>query len=226
MHRDKFVFAQLVEFLDNNKFRRLVEKYSGDYHVRSSTCWHQLLAFMFGQLIGRESLRDLIVTLEAHRTKCYHLGFGKNQLTKATFADANHKRDYRIFEEYAFFMMNEARKECSQEIFMLGGNVYAFDSTTIPLCLSIFQWAKFRKRKGGVKMHTLYDLEANIPSFYHITTASVNDAKAMTEIPYEIGAFYVFDRGYNSFAELNRINRLEAFFVVRAKQNLQFKFIN
>lgn len=225
MHKDKFVFAQLVEFLDNNKFRRLVEKYNGDFHVHSFSCWNQLLALMFGQLSGRESLRDLIVTLEAHRGKCYHLGLGKKLLTKATFADANGKRDYRIFEDYAFFMMGEARKECSQEIFMLGGNVYAFDSTTIPLCLAIFSWAKFRRRKGGVKIHALYDLEASIPSFYHITTASVNDAKAMAEIPYEIGAFYVFDRGYNSLAELDRINRLEAFFVVRAKQNLQFKFL-
>ena len=224
MHKDKFVFAQLVEFLDNNKFRRLVEKYNGDFHVHYFTCWNQLLALMFGQLSGRESLRDLIVTLEAHKSKCYHLGLGKKPLTKATFADANGKRNYRIFEDYAFFMMGEARKECAQEIFMLDGKVYAFDSTTIPLCLAIFSWAKFRRRKGGVKIHTLYDLEASIPSFYHITTASVNDAKAMAEIPYEIGAFYVFDRGYNSFAELERINRLEAFFVVRTKQNLQFSF--
>ena len=225
MHKDKFVFAQLVEFLDNNKFRRLVEKYNGDFHVRSFSCWNQLLALMFGQLSGRESLRDLIVTLEAHRAKCYHPGLGRTMLTKATFADANGKRSYRIFEDYAFYMMGEARRECSQEIFTLGGNVYAFDSTTIPLCLAIFPWAKFRRRKGGVKIHALYDLEASIPSFYHITTASVNDAKAMAEIPCEIGAFYVFDRGYNSFAELDRINRLEAFFIVRAKQNLQFKFI-
>ena len=105
MHKDKFVFAQLVEFLDNNKFRRLVEKYNGDFHVRSFSCWNQLLALMFGQLSGRESLRDLIVTLEAHRAKCYHLGLGRTMLTKATFADANGKRSYRIFEDYAFYMM-------------------------------------------------------------------------------------------------------------------------
>lgn len=223
MHRDKFVFAQLVAFLKADKFRRLVEKYNGDFHVRTFTCWNQLLALMFGQLSGRESLRDLIVTLEAHKSKCYHLGLGEKLLTKATFADANQKRNYRIFEEFAFFTMEEARKEYADEIFKLGGNVYAFDSTTIPLCLSLFSWAKFRKHKGGVKVHTLYDLEAKVPSFYHITTASMNDAKAMPAIPYEIGAYYVFDRGYNSFVELARINRLEAFFVVRAKQNLQFK---
>jgi len=223
MHKDKFVFAQLVEFLDNNKFSRLVAKYNGDFHVRSFTCWNQLLALMFGQLSGRESLRDLIITLEAHKSKCYHLGFGSGVLTRTTFADANQKRNYHIFEDFAFFMMDMARNECAEEIFMLGGKIYAFDSTTIPLCLAIFAWAKFRKHKGGVKVHTLYDLEAQIPSFYHITSASMNDAKAMQVIPYEIGAYYIFDRGYNSFSELARINRLEAFFVVRTKQNLKFK---
>lgn len=223
MHKDKYVFAQLVDFLDNNKFRRLVEKYHGDFHIRHFTCWNQLLALMFGQLSGRESLRDLVVTLEAHRSKCYHLGLGRHPVAKATLADANQRRDYRVFEDFAFFMMAEARRRCGEEIFMLGGNAYAFDSTTIPLCLSLFPWARFRKRDGGVKMHALYDLEAGIPAFYHVTAASVNDAKAMREIPFEPGAYYIFDRGYNAFAELERINRLESFFIVRSKQNLQFK---
>ena len=223
MHKDKYVFAQLVEFLDNNKFRRLVEKYNGDFHIRHFSCWNQLLALMFGQLSGRESLRDLIVTLEAHRSKCYHLGLGRRPVAKATLADANQSRDYRIFEDFAFFMMGEARRRCAEEIFMLGGSAYAFDSTTIPLCLSLFPWARFRRHDGGVKVHALYDLEAGVPAFYHVTAASVNDAKAMPEIPLEPGAYYIFDRGYNAFAELERINRLESFFIVRSKQNLQFK---
>lgn len=119
-------------------------------------------------------------------------------------------------------MMEEAGRECATEVFSLGGSVYAFDSTTIPLCLSIFPWARFRRRKGGVKAHVLYDLETSVPSFYHITTASV-DSKAMSAIPYESGSYYVFDCGYNAFAELHRINRLESFFIVRAKKNLKFK---
>ncbi len=223
MNREKFVFSQLVAFLDNNKFRRLVDKYQGDHYVKNFTCWNQLLVLMFGQLCGRESLRDLIVTLEAHKSKCYHLGLGHDAVAKSTLADANQGRDYRIFEEFAFQMMSEARRRRAEEIFRLGGNVYAFDSTTIPLCLSLFGWARFRRRKGGVKMHVLYDVETSVPAFYHITDAAVNDAKAMPEIPCEAGAYYIFDRGYNAFAELARINRLESFFVVRARQNLQFK---
>ncbi len=223
MHKDKYVFAQLVEFLDNDKFRRLVEKYHGDFHIRHFSCWNQLLTLMFGQLSGRESLRDLTVTLEAHRSKCYHLGLGRRPVARATLADANQRRDYRVFEDFAFFMMGEARRRCAKDIFMLGGNAYAFDLTTIPLCLSLFSWARFRRRDGGVKVHALYDLEAGVPAFYLVTAASVNDAKAMPEIPFEPGAYYIFDRGYIVLAELERINRLESFFIVRARQNLQFK---
>ncbi|MBR4372643.1 MAG: IS4 family transposase [Victivallales bacterium] len=225
MNKDKYVFAQFSDFLDHNKFRRLVDKYNGDFHVKHFTCWHQLLTLMFGQLSGRESLRDLTTVLDAHKTKCYHLGLGSSPASRNTLSVANQNRDYHVFEEYAFFMMDEARRKCATDIFMLGGKAYAFDSTTIPLCLSVFHWAKFRSRKGGVKAHVLYDLETHVPSFYHITTASVHDSKAMSAIPYESGSYYVFDRGYNAFAELFRINRLESFFVVRAKQNLKFKCV-
>ena len=225
MNQDKYVFAQLVAFLDRNHFNYLARKYSGDRYVKHFTCWNQLLALMFGQLSNRESLRDLVVALEAHQSKCYHLGFGRNPIAKTTFATANQNRDYRIFEEFAFYMMDLARSRRAMEIFKLKGNVYAFDSTTIPLCLSVFWWAKFRKKKGGVKAHVLYDLEAQVPAFYHITTASVYDSKAMPEIPYETGAYYVFDRGYNNFGELYRIQRMESFFVVRAKSNLQYRCV-
>ena len=225
MNKDKYVFAQLIEFLNNDKFRRLVDKYDGNRYVKHLTCWNQLLALMFGQLCNRESLRDVIVALEAHRSKCFHLGLGRKPIAKTTLATANQNRDYRIFEEFAFYMMTQAKEKRATDIFKLGGKVYAFDSTTIPLCLSVFWWAKFRKKKGGVKAHVLYDLEAQVPAFYHITTASVNDSKAMQEIPYETDAYYIFDRGYNNFKELYRIQRMESFFVVRAKSNLQYKCV-
>ena len=225
MFKDKFVFSQLIAFLDRNHFNYLARKYDGDKYVKHLTCWNQLLALMFGQLSNRESLRDLIVALEAHQSKCFHLGLGRKPIAKTTLATANQNRDYRIFEEFAFYMMEQARRNRAADIFKLGGKVYAFDSTTIPLCLSVFWWAKFRKKKGGVKAHVLYDLEAQVPAFYHITTASVHDSKAMPEIPYETGAYYIFDRGYNNFKELFRIQRMESFFVVRAKTNLQNKCV-
>jgi hypothetical protein len=225
MFKDKFVFSQLIAFLDRNHFNYLARKYDGDKYVKHLTCWNQLLALMFGQLSNRESLRDLIVALEAHQSKCFHLGLGRKPIAKTTLATANQNRDYRIFEEFAFYMMEQARRNRAADIFKLGGKVYAFDSTTIPLCLSVFWWAKFRKKKGGVKVHVLYDLEAQVPAFYHITTASVHDSKAMPEIPYETGAYYIFDRGYNNFKELFRIQRMESFFVVRAKTNLQNKCV-
>ena len=225
MFKDKFVFSQLIAFLDRNHFNYLARKYDGDKYVKHLTCWNQLLALMFGQLSNRESLRDLIVALEAHQSKCFHLGLGRKPIAKTTLATANQNRDYRIFEVFAFYMMEQARRNRAADIFKLGGKVYAFDSTTIPLCLSVFWWAKFRKKKGGVKVHVLYDLEAQVPAFYHITTASVHDSKAMPEIPYETGAYYIFDRGYNNFKELFRIQRMESFFVVRAKTNLQYKCV-
>lgn len=165
----------------------------------------------------------MIVAFEAHRAKQYHLGLGRKPIAKTTFASANQNRDYRIFEDFAFYMMEQARKKRVTDIFKLKGNVYAFDSTTIPLCLSVFWWAKFRKKKGGIKAHVLYDLESQVPAFFHISTASVYDSKAMKEIPYESGSYYVFDRGYNAFKELFKIHQHESFFVVRAKKNLRYK---
>lgn len=223
MFQDKNVFAQFTAFLNRTQFNNYVRKYDGNRYVKHFTCWNQLLAMMFGQLSNRESLRDLIVAFEAHRAKQYHLGLGRKPIAKMTFASANQNRDYRIFEDFAFYMMEQARKKRVTDIFKLQGNVYAFDSTTIPLCLSVFWWAKFRKKKGGVKVHVLYDLESQVPAFFHISTTSVYDSKAMKEIPYESGSYYVFDRGYNAFKELFKIHQHESFFVVRAKKNLQYK---
>lgn len=179
MFQDKYVFAQLTAFLDRNHFNYLVRKYGGDKYVKYFTCWN--LALMFGQLSNRESLRNLIIALEAHQGKTYHLGLGKH-VTRSNLAKANQNRDYHIFEAYAYYMVEQARNKRKTDVFKLGGNVYAFDSTTIDLCLSVFWWAKFRKRKGGIKVHTLYDIETQIPTFFHITTASVHDSKVMDEI--------------------------------------------
>ena len=222
MNKDKYVFAQLVEFLDCFKFRRIVAKYQGDRYIKSFSCWNQLLVMMFGQLSNREGLRDLIVALEAHWRKLYHLGMGKS-VTRSNLAKANEQRDYRIFEDFAYHLVAEARSKSTEKIFGFDGHVYAFDSTTIDLCLEVFEWAKFRKHKGGIKIHTLYDIEAQVPAFFHITTASTNDIKAMSEIPYEKGAYYIFDRGYNDFSNLFKIEQIEATFVVRAKKNLKFE---
>jgi hypothetical protein len=222
MNKEKYVFAQLISFLNEDKFRRIVNKYQGNRYIKHFTCWNQLLSLMFGQLSNRESLRDLIVALDAHHSKCYHLGMGRN-VSRSSLARTDQNRDYHIFEEYAYYLVNEARKKRVTDIFKLGGNVYAFDSTTIDLCLSVFWWAKFRKKKGGIKVHTLYDVETQIPAFFHITEASVHDSKAMNEIPYESGSYYIFDRAYNNFKMLYRIHQIGAYFVVRAKKNLQYK---
>jgi hypothetical protein len=217
MFQDKYVFAQLVSFLNRGKFNRIVSKYKGDRYVKHFTCWNQLLAMMFGQLSNRESLRDLIVALDAHHSKCYHLGMGKN-VSRTSLARANQDRDYHIFEEFAYYLVNEARKKRISNIFQLGGNVYAFDSTTIDLCLSVFWWAKFRKSKGGIKVHTLYDVETQIPTFFHITEASLHDSKVMKEIPYEVDSYYIFDRAYNNFKMLYKINQISAFSLSEQKR--------
>lgn len=224
MNRDKYVFAQMVGFLDNFKFLRIVKKYDGNHYVKHFTCWNQLLTLMFGQLCNRESLRDLIVALNAHQEKCYHLGVGKH-VTRSNLAKANENRDYRIFEDFAFYMMGEARNKRVNDIFQLNGNVYAFDSTTIDLCLKLFPWAKFRKYKGGIKVHTLYDVETQVPAFIHITEAKVNDVKAMDSISYESGSYYVFDRAYNDYKRLFKIHMKDSFFVVRAKTNIKSRVL-
>ena len=221
MHEGSFVFARLTSYLDRNKFNYLIRKYQGDSYIKHFLCWNQLKVLMFGQLSRRESLRDLIVAVEAHSGKAKFLGFG-DSVTRSNLAKANQNRDCRIFEEYAFHMMALARNLNDMTIFNLGGTAYAFDYITIELCLAVFCWAKFRKKKGGIKIHTLYDVEAQVSAFYHITTASVHDSQAMKEIPVESGSYYIFDRAYNFFVQLFRFHCAGAFFVARAKKNLQY----
>ena len=222
MYVRKYVFSQLTSLLNRNKFNYIVSKYKGDRYVKSFTCWNQLLVMMFGQLSNRASLRDLTTSVGVHWKKSYHLGFGK-RITKSNLSKANESRDYKIFEEFAYYMIAEARSKRMSEIFKLDGNVYAFDSTTIDLCLSVFWWAKFRKTKGGIKVHTLYDIETQIPTFIHITTASVHDMNTMDKIPYEPGSYYIFDRGYNDFERLHTIHKTKSFFIIRAKSNMRIR---
>ena len=222
MIQGKYVFAQLIEFLPSRFFDGIVEKYKGNRYVKHFTCWNQLLVMIFGQLSNRDSLRELIISLDAHSQKSYHLGFGKS-VTRSNLAKANESRDYRIFEELAYYLIGNARKKLSNDNFEVKGKVYAFDSTTIDLCLSVFWWASFRKTKGGIKIHTLYDITTQIPAFVHITDAKVHDVKAMDLIPYEGGAYYIFDRGYVDFERLYRITQLSSYFVIRSKKNMQFE---
>ena len=222
MNKGKFVFSQLLDFIDKDVFLRISNKYGGNRYVKQFTCWNQLAVLMFGQLSNRESLRDLVLATQAHASKAYHLGFGKHAV-RSTLADANTKRDYRIFEEFAYKVIAEAQRCRIVDIFKLNGKVYAFDSTTVDLCLSAFQWDLFRKKKGGIKIHTLYDLETQIPTFFHITPAKVHDMNAMDLIPYEENSFYIFDRGYNDFKRLHNIESIGAYFVIRGKKNNDFK---
>ena len=225
MNQDKYVFAQLTAFMNRTQFNNYVRKYDGNRYVKHFTCWNQLLAMMFGQLSNRESLRDLIVAFEAHRAKQYHLGVGREPIAKTTLASANQNRDCRIFEDFAFYMMKEACEKRATNILDIPGKKYAFDSTTISLCLSTFPWAKFRRKKGGVKAHVLYDIEAQVPAFYTVSTASKHDSTAMSSILYEPNAYYIFDRAYDSFKELYRIHLTSSFYVVRAKTNLKYKTV-
>ena len=222
MNKGKYVFSQLLDFLDKDVFLRISNKYNGNRYVKSFTCWNQLAVMMFGQLSNRESLRDLALATQAHAGKAFHLGFGK-AATRSNLSKANNNRDCRIFEDFAYRVMADAQECRAVEIFKLGGKVYAFDSTTIDLCLNVFEWALFRKKKGGIKLHTLYDIETRIPTFFHITPARQHDTKAMDVIPYEENSFYIFDRAYNDFGRLFTINGVGAYFVVRGRKNNDFR---
>jgi len=221
MNQGKYVFAQIVEFLPQRVFDKFVNKYDGNKYVKHFSCWNQLQCMIFGQLTNRDSLRDLIVAINAHSGKSYHLGFGKS-VTRSNLAKANLNRNSKIFEEYAYHLINIARRDKANDDFQIKGQVYAFDSTTIDLCLSVFWWAKFRKNKGGIKLHALFDITTQIPAFIHITPASVHDMNAMDHLQYEPEAYYIFDRGYVDYTRLYKITMHSASFVVRAKKNLQF----
>jgi Domain of unknown function (DUF4372)/Transposase DDE domain len=221
MYAGKLVFAQVMECAPWHTFRRLVVKYHGDFNVRTFTCLDQFLSMAFAQITYRESLRDIEACFEAHATKAYHLGLRGN-FTRSNLADANERCDWRMHCEFAQALIRIARRLYATEPLgvELDNTVYALDSTTIDLCLSLFPWAPFRSAKAAIKLHTLLDLRGNIPSFIHISDGKMHDVNVLDLLIPEAGAFYVMDRGYLDFQRLHRLHQSGGFFVTRAKRNM------
>ena len=225
MHEGKYVFAQVMEFLPRHDFDRCVERYQGDRNVKQFPCRDQFLAMVFGQLSGRESLRDTATCLSAHRSKLYHLGF-HGAVAKTTLSRSNEKRDWRIYRDLAQLLIPEAQKQYVEDPDIaadLSGACYAIDSTSIELCLSLFRWAPYMDTKGAVKLHLLLDLRGSIPTFFDMTDGKVHDVHFLDNILFEKDAFYVMDRGYVDFGRLHAIHRAGALFVTREKDKLSFK---
>src|SRR5437870_454837 len=221
MHTGRFVFSELISHLPHKEFQKCVTRYGGNSHHRNFSCWDQYLSMAFAQLTYRESLRDIEACLGSMQSKLYHLGF-RGKVARSTLADANEVHDWRIFADFAQYLIGVARSLHAEDPIgvELDDALYALDSTTIDLCLSLFPWAKFRKTKGAVKMHTLLDLRGNIPTFIGITDGKVHDVNMLDAILPEAGAFYVMDRGYIDFERLFVFTLSAAFFVVRTKENI------
>jgi len=224
MHAGKLVFAQLMDHLPLHTFRRCVAKYPSRYPTLSFSHLDQFLCMAFAQLTFRESLRDIETCLRAHSAKLYHLGI-RGGIARSTLADANETRDWRIYQDFALSLIQTARTLYAEDSFAveLNHTVYALDSSTIDLCLALFPWARFCKTKAAVKLHTLLDLRGNIPTFIHISDGKLHDVNILDRLLFEAGSFYVMDRGYVHFARLHGLHLAQAFFVVRAKSNLQFR---
>jgi hypothetical protein len=223
MNAGQTIFAQLMEFLPKHQFRRCVERYRGDHRTRSFSCFSQFLCMAFAQLTFRESLRDIEACLGAVGSKLYHAGI-RGPVRRSTLADANEHRDWRVYADFAQVLITHARKLYATDEFgvALKQTAYAFDSTTIDLCLALFPWAHFRRRKGAVKLHTLLDLRGGIPCFVHVSHGKTHDATVLDHLIIEPGAFYIMDRGYIDFARLHAFTRSMAFFITRAKKGLDF----
>lgn len=224
MNQGQTIFAQVMKFIPHSEFARCVRKYEGEKYVKNFTCMDQYLCMAFAQLTYRESLRDIECCLRAHHNKLWHMGM-RSRPARNTLANANQHRDWRIWADFAQVLIKEARELYAGDSFgaELDQTAYAFDSTTISLCLSLFPWAKFRKTKAAVKAHTLLDLRGNIPSWLHITTGAVHDVKVLDLLPIEPGAFYILDRGYLDFARLYALAQQTAFFITRIKSNTKYR---
>lgn len=222
MHAGKLIFAQLTEYLPLTTFRRCVLQYAGERKIKSFTCLEQFLCLAFAQLTYRESLRDIEACLRAQRDKLYHMGI-RSRISRSTLADANEVRDWRIYADFAQRLMGIARKLYLNESFAvdLKETVYALDTTTIDLCLSVFPWAPFRSTKAAVKLHTLLDLRGNIPAFIHISDGKMHEVNILDQLLPEPGAFYIVDRGFLDFERLFRLHQAGSFFVTRGKSNLK-----
>lgn len=225
MTNEKLVFAQLMQWVPHYHFQRLVKRYSGNYKVSSFSCWDQFLCMAFAQLTYRDSLRDIEACLRARPGLLYHMGI-RGSVARSTLADANEVRDWHMYAELAQWFIARARKLYAQEElgFDLEETLYALDSTTIDLCLDLFPWARFRRHKAAVKLHTLLDLRGSIPTFIRITEGKLHDVNILDELPLEAGAYYVMDRGYLDFRRLHRFSEVGAFFVTRAKSNFDYRW--
>ena len=224
MNLGRTVFAQLMDFLTAYEFRKCVERYRGDYKWRGFSCWDQFLCLAFAQLTYRESLRDIEACLRSVQPKLYHMGF-RGRVSRSTLADANETHDWRVYADFAQVLIDIARPLYAQQPlgFELDGTVYALDSTTIDLCLALFPWARFRSRKGAVKMHTLLDVRGSIPTFIEVSDGKTHDVNILDQILPEAGSFYVMDRAYVDFERLHVLQLSAAFFVVRAKKGVRLR---
>jgi hypothetical protein len=225
MYEGRTILAQLLEHLPQRTFRRIIQRYRGDHRVRRLTCWDQYVIMAFAQLTYRESLRDIEACLEAVTDKLYHSGIRCGPIPRSTLADANERRDWRIFAEFAQVLIAEARRLYSDEPWglELEQTVYALDASIIDLCLSVFPWARFRSKKAGIKLHALLDLCGNIPTFVWVTDAKTADARILDLLLPEAGAIYIVDRGYSDYKRLYELHQARATFVTRARKNLNFK---
>lgn len=226
MHEGRIIFSQLLDHFPKRQFDACVERYGGDRHMRGFSCYDQFLSMAFAQLTGRESLRDIETCLRAIGPKLYHAGF-RGKVSRSTLADANEAHDWRIYGDLAQVLIATARRLYADEDFgvELKATTYALDSTTIDLCLALFPWARFRKAKGAVKLHTLLDLRGSIPSVIIVTDGKVHDVNILDQLALEPGAFYVVDRGYLDFQRLHTVGQAGAFFVTRARKNLDCRRI-
>jgi len=223
MYTGRIIFSQLMDVIPKYKFQKIVDRHNGNYRVRRFTCWDQLLCLCFGQLTFRESLRDLTSTLNALDSRRYHMGI-KYKVPLSTFADANNSRPWQIYQDLAMVLIDQARKVISDqsELERARNSIYALDSTTIDLCLSLIPWAEFRTRKAAIKLHTLMDLEGSIPTFIHISDGRTHDVNVLDMIPIMAGSIYMMDRGYLDFDRLYDLHQSGGRFVIRSRKNLQF----
>lgn len=225
MYTGKLVFAQAIEYLPMHTFRRCIQCYDGNRYIKNFGCQDQYRCMVFAQLTYRESLRDIEACLRAQHNKLYHMGIRTKAVARSTLADANEKRDWRIYADFAQSLIQTARPLYADDDIglELDSTVYALDATTIDLCLSVFPWAHFRQTKAAIKLHTLLDLQGNIPTFIHISDGKLHDVNVLDILLSEPGAFYVMDRGYLDYERLYHLNQAQSFFVIRAKKNLQFR---
>jgi hypothetical protein len=225
MNNGSYIFSQIAALISHKQFQSIVDRHNGDYKVKDFSCWRQFLCMAFGQLTHRESLSDTLICLKANAGKMYHMGIGE-VVAKSTLSKANENRSYRIYEDLAMLLIAEAKQlylgDSNLEV-EIKNNVFAIDATTIDLCLSAFYWATFRSTKGGIKLHTQLDLKTSIPEFILFSTASVHDVNVLDVISFEANSFYIMDRGYVDYTRLYKIHQCDAFFVTRAKSNMNYR---